>query len=142
MSYDELLSSGRIRKENISQKEVADALERAERDLKTAGLTMAHDWDWSFAIAYNAVLQASRAYMFSRGYRPAAVDTHKNTFAFMRVAIGKKNEDSVTFFDRMRVKRNQTVYDSAGLITETEAKSILDKAEAFVETIRGKLDAT
>ena len=47
-----------------------------------AKLTMAEDWDWAFSIAYNAVLQSARAFMYSQGYRPAAEQGHKNTFAF------------------------------------------------------------
>jgi len=139
MKYDELLRSRRIRKERISKREVQQALKRAERDLKAARKVMAEDWDWGFAIAYNAVLQASRAYMFARGYRPASAESHKNTFAFMRVAMGKKYETLIRYFDRMRVKRHRAIYDVAGLITETEAKSLFAKAGEFVRLVRKKL---
>jgi uncharacterized protein (UPF0332 family) len=100
---------------------------------------MAGDWDWGFAVAYNAVLQASRAYMFAQGYRPAGAEGHKNTFAFMRLAMGKGYEDLITYFDRMRNKRNQAIYDVAGLITQTEARNLFAKATDFVELIRAKL---
>ena len=139
MKYDELLKSGRIRKEQVSRQEIRRAMERAGRDLKTAPKIMAEDWDWGFAVAYNAVLQASRAYMFSQGYRPASTEGHKNTFAFVRVAMGKKYEELITYFDRMRNKRNQAIYDVAGLITETEARNLLANAENFVKLIRRKL---
>jgi len=139
MKYDDLLKSGRIRKERISQAEIAAAMKRAERDLRTARKIMAADWDWGFAVAYNAALQASRAYMFSQGYRPASAEGHKNTFAFMRVAMGGNYEDMITYFDRMRNKRNQALYDVAGAITETEAKNLLNKATEFVELIRDRL---
>ncbi len=112
---------------------------RADRDLKTARKIMAEDWDWAFAIVYNAVLQASRAYMFAQGLRPASVEGHKNTFAFMRVAMGRKHEELIMYFDRMRNKRNQAIYDVAGLITETEARNLLRSAQDFVELIRRKL---
>src|SRR4030067_1490022 len=56
MQYDELLKTGRIRKEKISRAEVRRAIERAERDLRTARKIMPEDWDWGFAVAYNAVL--------------------------------------------------------------------------------------
>ncbi len=62
MPYDELVRARRIRKEAISKSEVSRALARAERDLRTARHVMAEDWDWGFAIAYDAVLQASRAF--------------------------------------------------------------------------------
>ncbi len=139
MKYDELLKSRRIRAERIAQKEVRRAMELAERDLRTAQKMMGEDRDWGFAIAYNAVLQASRACMFSQGYRPAGAESHKNTFAFMRVALGRNRHKLVTYFDRMRTKRHQALYDQAGLITETEAKGLLAKAEDFVNLIRREL---
>ena len=137
--YENLLKAGRIRQQKVSRAEIIRALERAERDLKTARRIMAEDWDWGFAIAYNAVLQASRAYMFSQGYRPAAPQGHKNTFAFMVLAMGKDYEDLITYFDRMRNKRNQAIYDVAGLITETEARNLFKRATEFVALIRSRL---
>jgi uncharacterized protein (UPF0332 family) len=139
MKYDELLNSRRIRKQRVSRAEIEQALDRAERDLKTAQTLMAQDWDWSFAVAYDATLQASRAYMFAQGYRPSSNESHKNTFAFMRLAMGKEHEALIAYFDRMRNKRNQAIYDVAGLITETEARNILKKADGFVEMIRKEL---
>ena len=139
MSYDELLRSRRIRKEKISKREVQQGLKRAERDLKVARTVMAEDWDWAFAIAYDAVFQASRAYMFAQGYRPASVESHKNTFAFMRLAMGKEYATLLSYFDRMRVKRHRAIYDVAGLISKTEAKSLFAKAEGFVRFVREQL---
>jgi len=136
MKYDDLLKTGRIRPQRVSDAEIRRALERAQRDLKTARKIMAEDWDWGFAVAYNAVLQASRAYMFAQGYRPAGAEGHKNTFAFMRLAMGKGYEDLITYFDRMRNKRNQAIYDVAGIITQTEARNLFAKATDFVQLIR------
>lgn len=140
MKYDDLLKSGRIRRQRISQDEIDRALERAKRDLRTAQKVMAGDWDWGFAVAYNAVLQASRAYMFAKGYRPVGAEGHKNAFAFMRKALGKRYDDLITYFDRVRNKRNQAIYDVAGLITETEAKNLFKQATDFVKLVRGLLE--
>ena len=139
MEYDELLNSRRIRKEKVSPSEIEHALERAERDLQTARTLIERDRDWSFAVAYDAVLQASRAYMFAQGFRPPSSESHKNTFAFMRLAMGKEYEELMSYFDRMRNKRHQAIYEIAGLITETEAYNILEKAEGFVAMIREQL---
>ena len=139
MKYDELLKSGRIRRQAASRAEIDRAMDRAARDLKTARKIMAEDWDWGFTVAYNAVLQSSRAYMFAQGYRPASAEGHKNTFAFMRIAMGKSYEELISYFDRMRNKRNQAMYDVAGQITETEARQLFKRATEFVRLIRGKL---
>jgi uncharacterized protein (UPF0332 family) len=139
MPYEELLAAGRIRRVEASRKEVDQALQRAQRDLATARKIMAEDWDWGFAVAYNAVLQASRAYMFAQGYRPASAEGHKNTFAFMREALGQPHEKLIGYFDRMRNKRHQAMYDVAGMISETEARSLLKEASDFVAFIARKL---
>ena len=139
MDLEELLKTGRIHKEKISPQEIQRALARAERDLKTARKIMAEDWDWGFAVTYNAVLQASRAYMFAKGYRPSHGEGHKNTFTFMKIFMGKDYEDLISYFDRMRNKRNQAIYDVAGLITETEARNLFTKATEFVKLIRSNL---
>jgi uncharacterized protein (UPF0332 family) len=138
--FDDLLRAGRIRKQRVSRTEIDRALKRAARDLTTARKIMVEDPDWGFAVAYNAVLQASRAYMFSRGYRPESAQGHRNTFAFMAIALGEEHEDLITYFDRMRKKRNQAIYDISGLITETEAKGLFRKAESFVALIRDLLE--
>jgi len=140
MKYDRLLKSGRIKKQQVSDDEIKRALSRAERDLKTARSVMAGDWDWGFAIAYNAVLQASRAFMFARGFRPASHEGHKNTFAFMQIAMGKDYEDLITYFDRVRNKRNQVMYDVAGLISESEAKNLFKMAVDFVALVKKILE--
>ncbi|MFH0799019.1 MAG: HEPN domain-containing protein [Pseudomonadota bacterium] len=136
MKYEGLLKSGKIKKQRVSSDEIERALSRAERDLKTAHSVMAGDWDWGFAIAYNAVLQASRAFMFAEGFRPASYEGHKNTFAFMLIAMGKTYEDLITYFDRVRNKRNQAMYDVAGMISETEAKNLFKMAVDFVALVK------
>jgi len=138
--YDDLLRSGRIRREDISPAEVLRALERADRDLRTARRILTEDPDWGFAVAYNAVLQACRAYMFAQGFRPASREGHRNTFAFMCEALGREQEDLILYFDRMRAKRNRAIYDVAGIITATEARHLLSRATDFVRQIRAELE--
>lgn len=65
--HEDLLRSSRIRRQKVSQDEIRRALDRAKRDLKVARKIMSEDWDWGFAVTYNAILQASRSFMFSKG---------------------------------------------------------------------------
>ena len=132
MAIDDRLRSGRIRRESVSPTEIRDVLKLADRDLRVARKLMANETDWGFTVAYNAVLQAARALMFARGYRPASAEGHKNTFAFLAAALGREHADLVGYFDRMRNKRNQAVYGMVGRIAETEARSLLTKATDFV----------
>jgi len=139
MKIEELLKKRRIHRHRASPGEINRLLELADRDIRMARLIMAEDWDWAFSIAYNAVLQSARAYIYSQGYRPAAEQGHKNTFAFMRAALGDDLSSTIGYFDRMRKKRNQAIYDVAGLITEKEAKAILKNAIAFVDAIKKRV---
>ena len=104
MGIDELLRKRKIYPHRASRREIERTLQLADRDLRIARLTMAEDWDWAFSIAYNAVLQSSRAYMYSRGFRPAAEQGHKNTFAFMRATLGDEFSSMIGYFDRMRTR--------------------------------------
>jgi uncharacterized protein (UPF0332 family) len=139
VQIDDLLRKRKIYRHRASREEIERTLQLADRDLRMARFIMAEDWDWAFSIAYNAVLQSARAYMYSRGFRPAAEQGHKNTFAFMRAALGSDFASLIGYFDRMRTKRNQAIYDVAGLITEKEARSILKNAAGFVETVKAQL---
>ena len=136
MVLDDLLRSGRIKRETISPAEIREALKLADRDLRVARKLMGEELDWGFTVAYNAVLQAGRALMFAKGYRPASAEGHKNTFAFLAAALGPERVDLVTYFDRMRNKRNQAVYGMAGRIAETEARNLLTKATEFVRLVK------
>jgi hypothetical protein len=49
-------------------------------------------------------------------------------------------ETSVQLDDLVRKRRNQAIYDVAGLITESEARSILEHAISFVDIVRGRID--
>jgi uncharacterized protein (UPF0332 family) len=142
MALDDLLRSGRIKREPISPAEIREALKLADRDLRVARKLMNEELDWGFTVAYNAVLQAGRAFMFAKGYRPATAEGHKNTFAFLAVALGPAHADLVTYFDRMRNKRNQAVYGMAGRIAETEARNLLTKATEFVRLVKRLLKET
>ena len=139
MTVDDLLAERRIYRESISKESVLSLLKRAERDLNTAERMLDVDNDWAFSISYNAVLQASRALMFSQGYRPASHESHKNTFAFMLATVEETQKPLISFFDRMRVKRHQAIYEAAGTVTETAARALLTKAKEYVCWARQQL---
>jgi uncharacterized protein (UPF0332 family) len=139
MPFEKLLAERRVHPHRAAPEEIEHLLLLAERDIRNARVMMGQDWDWGFAMAYNAVLQASRAYIYSRGFRPASQEAHKNTFAFMREALADEHGDLLGYFDRMRTKRNRAIYDTAGLITEQEARNLLRQAVDFVKLIRGMM---
>ena len=136
MNYNSLIKENKIKRIKATKEEIRNLFELAERDFETAKFVMGQDWDWAFAIAYNSVLQACRAFMFNEGFRTRAEEAHKITFEFMKIALGKEYEALVAYFDRARIKRHKTIYQSAGAVTETELKQFLEKAKGFAKFLK------
>jgi uncharacterized protein (UPF0332 family) len=141
MTIDELVRQGSIRAFQAKPDEIARAMELARRDLAFASKLVDQNLDWCYSIAYNAVLQASRAFMFKLGYRPAATETHKVTLEFMALVVDESLKGTVLFFDRVRKKRHRTVYDEVGLVSQPEAKNLLVKAGEYLAYVAGKVAA-
>lgn len=136
MSYQELLKEGKIKIHRASPEEIKHILQLADRDLNFAKDSISHNWDWAFAIAYNAALSASRAYMYQLGYRPSSAESHKTVWSFLLLALPKEHHDRINFFNRMRIKRNKNLYDQVGLISETEVREIIRLAEKHIKAIK------
>jgi uncharacterized protein (UPF0332 family) len=134
---DDLKREGLIKTLPIDQRKVEDARALALRDLATARTLLDSNQDWAYNIAYNAVLQAGRALMFSKGYRPDGANQHISVVKFAGLFLD--SNDSI-IFDRMRRKRNSSVYDSAGSITESEAVFAAKQAEDLVNKIFAVID--
>ena len=125
MTIEDLERQGLIKKLPIDKKKVEDAVLHARHDIKTARVIFQTDYDWAYTIAYNAVLQAGRALMFSKGYRPDGNSQHISVVKFAGLFLD--NNDAI-IFDRMRRKRNSSVYESSGTVTENEAEFAVSKS--------------
>lgn len=139
MSIDRLVREGGIHPFRATREEIAKVMDIAKRDLDDAEKTRGTSLDWTYSIAYNAVLQACRAYMFHMGYRPASSGAHKATFEFMQIAADEPLKKTIDYFDRVRKKRHRVIYEVPGLITEKEAQQLIKKAKEFLDYISGKL---
>lgn len=141
MNYSELIKDNRIKEGKFSKKQIQDCLNLAKRDIKTARKILNDDPDWAYNIAYNAMLQAARALMFSKGYRATGEWQHATTIQFAQITLGDEFESTLEFMDRMRRKRHRTVYDIAGLISTKEATEAIETAESFVNEISEMLSS-
>lgn len=139
MSVEDLVGEGSIHPFEATRGEVQKAMEIARRDLALAERLLGENLDWCFSIAYNAVLQACRAYMFHLGYRPASAEAHKATFEFMKVVSEEPLKKSISYFDRVRKKRHRTIYEDVGLISEKEATELLVRARQLLSHVETEL---
>ena len=132
MDLDELERRGYIKRLPTDVKKIEDSLNLAKRDVNVAKSVLEENCDWAFSIAYNAMLQAVRALMFSKGYRPTGSNQHISVIRFAELFL---REEDVIILDRMRRKRHTTIYDTAGTISEIEAENIVRRAEKLVQEI-------
>lgn len=136
MNLNDLVREGWVKPFTASPSQVLERLKIAKRDIATAKKLLGSDSDWAFSIAYNAVLQASRALMFAKGYRPSVKEgQHVAAVRFAEIVLGKELGDDIILFDKMRSKRHRIIYDVSGAVSEGEAKAAFQFAVRFVETV-------
>jgi uncharacterized protein (UPF0332 family) len=90
MKLDDLESQGLIERVEPNPENVKQALERAQRDLRTARATLDIDEEWAYTIAYHAMLRAGRALMVFLEYRPKGKDQHKTVGEFCSRVLGEE----------------------------------------------------
>jgi uncharacterized protein (UPF0332 family) len=135
MKLDDLESQGLIERVEPNLGNVKQALERAQRDLKTARATLDIDEEWAYAIAYHAMLRAGRALMVFLEYRPKGKDQHKTVGEFCSRVLGEEYRTLINKFHRMRQKRHKFVYEVESRISRTEAKDSIESAKRLAEGI-------
>lgn len=135
MQFEELEEKGLIQKIKINFKQIYNFLLRSRKDLQTSKANLAIDKEWSYAIAYHAVLRAGRALMMSFGYRPRGRDQHTTVVRFTSIVFGDQLKDLIRKFDRMRRKRHDFIYEPDRPIPRQEAEQSIKDAEALVKQI-------
>lgn len=136
MAYEDLLRKGLIKRVDQSPSASKSRMDLAKRDIKAARIMMPNDRDWAFSMAYNAILQATRALMFAKGFRPGTGEgQHKVAVEFAEITLGEKFRDEIYIFDKMRSKRHRVVYDISGLVSQEEARQAFEFAVKFVKTV-------
>lgn len=106
--------------------EISALLAIVERDLANAKVTGLAD-DWRLSIAYNAALQAATAALAASGFRAAREQHHYRTIQSLALTIGWPAA-KVDRFDRFRKKRNIGGYETAGVVSEQEAREMHELA--------------
>ena len=138
MSLEKLLRDRMISKVVSSPRQVSEVFRVAERDLSAARNNLREgDFDWALAIAYNSMLQAGRALMLKRGFRPVGEFKHVAVVEFVKVEFSDELSRKLAFaFNKIRRKRHRVVYEEAGVTTEREASEVISLAEEFVDRVR------
>ena len=135
MNLSDLESVGLIERVGPDPNKVKVALQRTERDLRTAKATLDIDDHWAYTISYHAMLRAGRALMLSFEYRPKGKDQHKTVVEFCSRVLGEEYRILISKFHRMRRKRHKFVYDVEGMISKAKAKDSIESARKLTDGI-------
>lgn len=138
MSLEELLGDRIIQRVTPNSSLARKSLKLAERDLKSAKTMLDRgNYDWCLAIAYNSMLQAGRALMFLKGFRPYSQYKHKAVIQFVHEAFGVDIGDRLVYvFDKIRKKRHRVVYEEPEIVSKNEARQAIKWAEEFVSKVK------
>lgn len=135
MSLTQWEANGWLRRHVPSPQSIANLFAVAARDLhdcKAKGLSD----DWRFNIAYNAALQLANAALNASGFEVAKGESgHFRAIQSLEFTIGATGKE-VAQFDGFRKKRSQSIYDTAGVISPTEAKEMLQLAADLLVRVR------
>lgn len=134
MNLSDLLSKGLVEKFQSDPEQIKKEMGIAKNDISSAKNMLAiQDWKWAHNAAYNAMLQAGRALMFSKGYRPKSSEHHVAVVSFMEAVYSAKfSSEVLQSFGTARLRRSESMYDRAGSISETQGRNLVGKAETFV----------
>ncbi len=120
MNLSDLLSKGLVEKFQSEPTQIENEMEIAKNDLASAKKMLdIQEWSWAHNAAYNAMLQAGRALMFSKGYRPKSSEHHVAVVSFVEAVYSAKFPSEVLqAIGKARLRRNESMYDRAGSISE------------------------
>ena len=105
VNLSELLDKGLVEKFQSDEGQIKDEVDIARSDLSSAKKMLGiSEWNWAHNAAYNAMLQAGRALMFSKGYRPKSQEHHVAVISFVQAVYSAKFPTEVLqAFDRRTI---------------------------------------
>jgi hypothetical protein len=132
VSLAALLASKRVERHLTSANELAGLRKLIVRDMADAGIPGLSP-DRTFATAYNAVLQLSKLALACAGYRVSAAvpGHHQTTLEAAGLVLGAGGRHFSNYFETCRRKRNVIDYDSAEVVSESQAAELAAKATEY-----------
>jgi uncharacterized protein (UPF0332 family) len=114
----------------------------AEKKLVVAQNILALDEEACLQQAYEAMLKASLAFMFSHGARARSRPGHHIAIIeFVSARLDKKHAALLTVFDRLRRKRNTAIYDDTGFVSLRDPEQARQSASDYLKIIRTAITA-
>ena len=101
----------RIKPCPVDFKRIENFIKRAKKDLASAQLIKNSDLEAAYQLLYDGMLHSALAYIISDGCQPDIRGKHKTLIDYVAYALGKRYESKMQFYDRMRRRRHQFLYE-------------------------------
>lgn len=136
MNYKDLIDQNLLKEETINFPQVHKVLAKAANDLKSSQILFANEqFENAYELAYESMLFAGRALVFSFGLRPRAQGAHKITIEFVQRVLGDKNDLLIKKLDKARKKRHYLIYGSGLEVSEIEVRNAIENARQLIKII-------
>jgi len=129
MSLEDWLKNNLIQKHSASPTEIANLFRICNRDLETVKIFELGP-DWRLSIAHNAAIEAAKSALLAKGYRPRKEGQHYLPIQSLAFTVGT-DPSTIKKLDKFRKKRNISDYETSGLVTEKEAKEMIELQNRF-----------
>ena len=135
-----MIQQKKYQKHPVNPAQIKRQLAGAVRRLKAAETVVDEDEEAAYELAYEAMLKASIALMYSCGKRARSIPGHHVAIIEMAgEVLGPGFREQMIVFDEMRRNRNNFMYDAEGFVTDTEARQAIKIAKKYVQGVCSQL---
>ena len=128
MSLQQWLLNGWLRQDETTVAEIQQLFQVVDRDLGDA-LVTGLSADGCFQHAYDAALQLCMIALRASGYRvPKGQGHHKYGIDSLRYTLGNQWAEMSDHIERCSRLRGQAMYDRIGVVSEADARGLIDAA--------------
>ena len=138
-SLQDLLDEGLVEEFTSTPLQIKEKMNIAQADVDLAKADIVNATgravDWVYTKAYNAMLQAGTALMYSRGYRSKkrSGSHHFSVERFLKSEFDHDlSADVLNAFGVARSSRHATIYDEIGTISKSQAEYLIAQAESLI----------
>lgn len=136
MNYQDFIKKGLLKEDKIGFDQINKVIEKSYKNLRAAKILLDHDdEETAFKLAYEAMLLAGRALVFSYGLRPRTVNSHRIVVEFTGKVLGSDYDILISKFDKMRRIRHYLIYGAGLSISSTETKNAINSACELIDKI-------
>ena len=135
MSLEEMRIKGVLEPCKASKTDISNLLSMAERCLSDSKVKAISN-ETRFIQAYEVIFTCSLIALYMSGYRiRKSQGKHFYTIDSLQYTL-KKNEDTIRYFQKLRSKRHQDIYEGSLIVSDSELIEAIDYAENFLDEIK------